>query len=268
MPLLENVTAHSLDADYRHVAERDREARPDPDSSTGRTGLAALVVMGLFGLLVTTAGVQTARNAADESSGHESLVTRVEARSAQVEARRDQIDELRQEVDALRSLYLETTSQGRALSARLDRLGTLTGALPVRGPGVRVVVDDAPGAVDDYNRVLDMDLQKLVNALWAAGAEAVAVDGHRLSNTSAIRQGGEAITVNYASVSPPYVVEAIGNPDTMPARFVETEHGRDWLDLRAVNGLQFQMKTVESLRLPAAPTRRTSLRHAIVGEKS
>jgi uncharacterized protein YlxW (UPF0749 family) len=268
MPLLDNVTAHSLDEDYRHVAERQRndEGGNGKQPPQIRPGLAALVVMGLFGILVTTAAVQTARNADAESTGRESLVTQVRARSAQVDARRARIAELRSEVESLQSLYLETTGQGRSLSSRLDRLGVVTGALAVRGPGVKVVVDDAPGAVSAYGRVLDKDLQKLANALWASGAEAVSINGQRLTNTSAIRLAGSAITVNYVSVSRPYTVLAVGNPDTMPARFVDTKHGRDWLDLRAVNGLEFAMTSEESLRLPAAPTRRVTLRHATRGE--
>lgn len=263
MPLLDNVTAHSMDQDYRHVAERDGRERQPPQI---RPGLAALVVMGLFGLLATTAAVQTARNSGADSTGRDSLVTQVQARSAQVDARRERVADLRAEVESLQSLFLETTGEGRALSRRLDRLGAATGALAVRGPGVKVVVDDAPGASSAYGRVLDKDLQKLANALWASGAEAISINGQRLSNTSAIRFAGSAITVNYVSLSRPYTVLAIGDPDTMPARFVDTKHGRDWLDLHAVNGLEFTMTTADSLRLPPAPTRRVSLRHASLGE--
>jgi uncharacterized protein YlxW (UPF0749 family) len=263
MQLLDYVTSHSLDADYAHVAERaGKEAQPP----TIRPGLAALVVMGLFGLLVATAAVQTARNAGDESTGRDSLVTQIKARSAQLDARRQRIANLRQENDSLQNLFLDTTSQGRALSARLDRLSVLSGALAVTGPGVKVVVDDAPDAVGDNQRVLDEDLQKLVNALWASGAEAISVNGQRLTNLSAIRFAGSAITVNFRSLSRPYTVLAIGNPDTMPARFVETEHGRDWLDLEQVYNLEFDMTTEESLRLPAAPARRLNLRLAKEGE--
>lgn len=263
MPLLDYITAHSLDEDYAHVAERAGENKPKQQV---RPGLAALIVMGLFGVLVTTAAVQTARNAEEESGGRESLVTQVKARTAQLDARRARATNLRQEIEGLQTLYLETTSQGRLLSARLDRLGTSTGAVPVTGPGVKVVVDDAPGAVGPVEQVLDEDLQKLVNALWASGAEAISINGQRLSNLSAIRSAGQAITVNFVSLSRPYTVLAVGNPDTMPARFVETEHGRDWLDLHAVNRLQFTMTEEESLRLPAAPNRRLTLRHAELGE--
>lgn len=264
MPLLDYINAHAMDEDYAHVAERaGTERRP----AQIRPGLAALVVMGLFGLLVTTAGVQTARNAGEESGSRASLVTQVKARSAQVDARRARVTNLRQEIDALQTRYLETTGQGRVLSSRLDRLGVATGAIPVAGPGVKVVVDDAPGATGPVEQVLDEDLQKLVNGLWVSGAEAISINGQRLTNLSAIRTAGQAITVNFVSLRRPYTVLAIGDPDTMPARFVETEHGQDWLDLHTVNRLQFTMTSEESLRLPAAPSRRLTVRHATQGEK-
>jgi uncharacterized protein YlxW (UPF0749 family) len=267
MPLLDYITTHSLDADYADAAERAAErSGSEKEPPQVRPGLAALVVMGLFGLLVATAAVQTARNAEDQSSGRESLVTQIDARSAQVDARRARIANLREENASLQQLYLDTTTQGRALSARLNRLGTLSGAVAVTGPGVKVVVDDAPGAVTDNQRVLDQDLQKLTNALWASGAEAISINGQRLSNLSAIRLAGSAISVDFVSLSRPYTVLAVGDPDTMPARFVETKHGRDWLDLRAVYGLEFEMTSEQSLSLPAAPARRLNLRHAIEGD--
>lgn len=264
MPLLDYVTVYSLDEDYAEVAKREGDGR---GTSRVRPGKAALVVLGVFGLLVATAGVQTARNAGQESRGRESLVTQIKMRTARVDGQRARADALRSEIDSLQNVDLQTTATGRALSARLDRLDLLTGAVPVTGPGVKVVVDDAPDAVDDKQRVLDQDLQKLVNALWASGAEAISINGQRLSNLSAIRFAGSAITVNFVSLSRPYTVLAVGDPDTMPARFVETEHGRAWLDLHAVEGLKFDMTSENSLRLPAAPARRLSLRHATQGER-
>jgi len=265
MPLLDYVIANSLDGDYAQAAER-AEAADGGEAPKIKPGIAALVVMGLFGVLVTTAAIQTARNAGDESAGKESLVNQIQARSAQVEARRERAANLREENESLQSLFLETTSQGRALSARLDRLGAVTGALPVTGPGVKVVVDDAPDGTSEKQRVFDKDLQKLVNALWASGAEAISINEQRLSNLSAIRLAGSAITVNYVSLSGPYTVLAVGDPDTMPARFVETKHGRDWLDLQAFYGLQFEMTAEDSMTLPAAPSRRLNLIHATQGD--
>ncbi len=107
--------------------------------------------------------------------------------------------------------------------------------------------------------MLDTDLQQLVNGLWEAGAEAISLNGQRLTNLSTIRLAGEAITVNAHSLRRPYVVLAIGNKDTLPARFAETSSGQAWLDLQREVGLRLNITPVSSLRLPAAEV---SLRYA------
>jgi len=258
MGLLDYVTSHSMDEDYAHVSAGS--GRPSEPRGI-RPGTAAIMIVGLFGLLLATAAVQTSRTAVASQDGRQQLVDQIEARTAQVEALRERIAETRIEVAELEERALQTTGRGRVLSDRLDRLGVLAGSAPVQGPGVRVVVDDAPGADSPLENVLDGDLQKLANALWLAGAEAISINGQRLTTLSAIRQAGDAITVNNVSLSRPYTVKAIGNPDTMPARFVETAHGSQWLDLQATYGLQFEMTTEESLRVSAA--NRLTLRHAV-----
>lgn len=261
MGLLDYLTAHSMDEDYAQVSRR-RGTRAEPRRV--RPGVAALVVVAVFGLLVGTAAVQTSRNAVASEGAREELVGQIEARSAEVEAMRERAVDLRGDVETLETQFLESTAQGRSVSDRLDRLGANTGWLGVTGPGVVVVVDDAPGATSAQQEVLDKDLQKLVNGLWAAGAEAVSVNGERLSNLTAIRNAGSAITVNYRSLSRPYVVSAIGDPNSIPARFVEHDHGAAWLDLQASFGLQFDMTTEEFLSLPAAD--RINLRQATTAE--
>jgi uncharacterized protein YlxW (UPF0749 family) len=249
MGLLNYLTAYSLDEDYAHVSQR---ASTSPEPPQPRAGLAALVILGLFGLLVATAAVQTSRNANSEADGHKQLATQISARSAQVDARRSRVTSLRAEVDDLNTQFVQATAQGRQLSGRLSRLGVRTGSTAVTGPGVRVVVDDNPNATSSTQRVLDKDLQKLANALWESGAEAISINGLRLSTLSAIRQGGSAITVNGRSLSRPYTVLAVGDRDSLPARFVETTHGSAWLDYQTTYGLEFEMTTEASLKLPAA----------------
>ena len=121
------------------------------------------------------------------------------------------------------------------------------------------MANDAPNATSSRNEVLDTDLQRLVNGFWEAGAEAIAVNGERLTNLSTIRTAGGAITVNARSLAPPYVVNVIGDKDTLPARFAETSSGQAWLDLQRDVGLRLTITPVSSLRLPATEV---SLRYA------
>jgi uncharacterized protein YlxW (UPF0749 family) len=264
MGLLNYLTATSLDEDYAQAHAARAEQPPGArERRSVRPGAAGLVVLALFGLLVATAAVQTSRGAADAAARHAELVKQVIARKQILADERDRARSLRSETETLQRVYLQATTEGRALQTRLTRLGVTTGAAPARGPGVRIVVDNGPPVSGDDNLVLDVDLQKMVNGLWLAGAEAIAINRERLTSLSAIRFAGDVMTVNYHRISPPYTVEAIGNPDNLAARFVDTPGGQWWLDLQALYGLTFEINTVpdqEPLTLPAA--RRTALRHA------
>jgi uncharacterized protein YlxW (UPF0749 family) len=219
-----------------------------------------MLVLALFGVLVATAGVQTARNADESASSRQALVGQVNARKAELATQRASVTSLTRSVAALQDSNLDATTQGRAVRARLDRLGVQTGAVAASGPGIRVVVDDAPGATEDNQLVLDQDLQKLVNSLWLIGAEAISVNGQRLTNLSAIREAGGAITVNFKSLGGPYTVSAIGNKNQMAAQLLEPPGGRPWLALRPGFGLPCDVNSDASSTLPASS--RTTLLHA------
>jgi len=187
-------------------------------------------------------------------------VEQVTERRAELADARDALSSLDSEVDQGQADALNATASGRTLSDRITALGVDAGTVEVTGPGIRIEVDDSPEADTDKQVVLDTDLQIMVNGLWASGAEAIAINGQRLTNLSSIRVAGEAITVNLRSLVRPYVVRAIGDPDDLGARFIESDGGVWWLNLKAVYGLQFSLSTEESLTLPAAQT--PQLRHA------
>jgi len=261
--LLDYITATSVDQDYEHVSRRRAEAGAGAGGRTrptGRPGRAALVVLLAFGLLVTTAGVQTARNAEETASSRATLVGQATARKATLTRQLREAASLRAEVSSAQARDLRATREGRAVQARLDRLGTLAGTSAVRGPGVRVVVDDAPDATGYQQQVQAADLVRLVNALWQIGAEAITVNRHRLTSLSAIRDAASAITVGFSSLRRPYVVSAVGNPDTMAADLLDSPGGQAWVTLQSTFGLQFRVDTEDSMSLPAAtaPTLRSA----------
>jgi uncharacterized protein YlxW (UPF0749 family) len=100
--------------------------------------------------------------------------------------------------------------------------------------------------------VVDRDLQLVVNGLWAAGAEAISINGRRLTSLTAIRSAGEAILVDYRPLRPPYVVSAIGDPRRLEARFADGPGG-EYLRLLADNfGVRVKTDSRSDLRLPAA----------------
>jgi uncharacterized protein YlxW (UPF0749 family) len=257
MGLLDYLTAHALDEDYAYASQR----RPAPTGRSrrrriGPVGAAALVA---FGLLVVVAGAQTSQSAANDARNRDSLAAQVSAQRERLSAERERIAALQVETALLQELQLAGDDSAQQLQQRVERLGVLTGSLAVRGPGVEVVADDAPNSDSDRTRVLDTDLQRLVNGFWAAGAEAISINGQRLTNLSTIRLAGDAITVNARSLRPPYTLRVIGDPDTLPARFAETSSGQAWLDLQQSVRLQLTISPREELDLPAS---RTTLRFA------
>jgi uncharacterized protein YlxW (UPF0749 family) len=260
MGLLNYITATSLDEDY---AVASRRQGPEDRPTQGKPSVFALLVLALFGVLVTTAAVQTARSAADTANSHSSLVAQINDRKRELASLRSQMAHLRGHVKGLQTQNLQATAEGRALQARLEQLGAATGSLPVQGPGVRIVVDDAPGG-GAGQQVLDKDLQKLVNGLWQVGAEAISINGQRISNLTAIRRASQGITVNYRHINRPYVVSAIG-PEQVGVRFLDTTGGQTWLALKSAVNLRFDINSEGSMKLPAAS--RLTLRHARAQEK-
>jgi len=256
-PLLELVTRESLDLDYEDVARR----RADPGPAAGPTPhRGAAVAVGIFGLLVAVAAVQNSRNADLDEASRNALVERIEVRKDAVSTLQDRIVDLRDQNDKLLDLVMDLTTAGQNLGQTIDDLEAMTGFAAVTGPGLRVTVDDQPQG-DPDGRVRATDLRILVNGLWQAGAEAVAINGRRLTSLSAIVNSGIAIQVNKGPLSPPYVVQAIGGPN-LDADFVETQSGLTFIALTEQFGFVVERDTVASLLLPAAPPSMLRLRYA------
>jgi uncharacterized protein YlxW (UPF0749 family) len=93
----------------------------------------------------------------------------------------------------------------------------------------------------------------LTDALWSAGAEAISVNGHRLTVLSAFRNVGIGILVNTQPLSPPYVFDVIGDPDTMPAHLLSSSIGEKWYTLKDSFGFRFDVRNGGTMTLPAAP---------------
>lgn len=189
---------------------------------------------------------------------------RVGASSANSVLRQEVVDdlalqeELQGQIAALNADILATHSDnldmGGEGGADASQLGMLAGTLPVAGPGIVISLDDT-AAVTSAERIKDFDLQVLVNALWASGAEAIAVDGQRLSTASAIRNAGEAVMVNLTPLSSPYVVEAIGDPTSLQVRLARTRAAGHLAVLRDTYGVSVTIDAADELVLPAAPSR-------------
>lgn len=260
-PLLTLITMESLDEDYRHVADRRAAAGTIADRSR-RPHLVAMAVVAAFGLLATVAALQTSASAGVDSANRNSLLRQIEERREEATGLQRSVQQLRELTVRLQERHDEAGRSERVAATRVERLAALTGFGPVTGPGVVITVDDAPNG----EAVRDTDLALLVNGLWAAGAEAISINGKRLTVRSALRNSGVAINLNGPPpLSPPYVVSAIGENKTLQADLLDTETGLAFSSLADALGLRVQRENVEEITLPAATQRQLRLRSAVSG---
>ena len=251
MPLLSLITQRSLDADYEHVAARKRANGEDPAERRVTLRTAAIVLLA-FGLLVTVAAVQTSRNASDDEASRASLIDQINLRRQSVGGLQQQLSAERRDQLALQRSVTRAQTEAQAAQARVDRVAARTGFAPVKGPGIRATVDSAPGS-DNNQLVRDSDLALLTDALWAAGAEAISVNGERLTVLSSFRNVGVNVLVNSRPVNPPYVFDVVGNPDTLAADLLSSSVGGRWYALKNSLGFGFDVRNAGNLTLPAAP---------------
>ncbi|GAC1324880.1 MAG: DUF881 domain-containing protein [Mycobacteriales bacterium] len=223
------------------------------------------VLLVATGALIATAAVSAHRRAPAAASERSELGRQVRARTAATDGLQHRLASLRRDVARERRLALRATREGAALEAENSALEVATGVDPVSGPGVRVSLSDAkpgdttlsgarsaPTTPAANGRVLDRDLQDVVNALWAAGAEAVAVGDQRLTVQSAIRSAGDAILVDFRPVSSPYVVSAVGDPVRLEADFAASATARRLHSFTSAYGLGFTVRRADRVGLPAA----------------
>jgi uncharacterized protein YlxW (UPF0749 family) len=259
--LLEQVSATSLDEDYGKVAAQRGERGVGPRRRPQVLGAVALVALGL---LIAITALQTRSAGPVDAQERSALARQIHDREADISRIASRSDQLESEVEGLQGTAEQIGSRGEELLDSLDDARLVSGAVAAEGPGVRIVADDeVDGSASSGGTILDVDLQVLVNGLWQAGAEAVSINGNRLGSLSAIRTAGRAITVNYNSLTPPYVVTAIGDPDTLEATFADTPGGQAWFDLETNYGIQFEMDTVDELTLPAMPDERLEVQYAM-----
>jgi uncharacterized protein YlxW (UPF0749 family) len=264
MSLLVDVMTRTVDPSYAEAARRRAEAGDvSGRGARGRTVLA-LVTLVALGLLLSTAWLQTRGARPAGVVAREQLAAEIQRQSAVAGAMQRSNAQLLGQIEADRRRQLELSAQS-GLADQVAQLAMVTGAAAVHGPGVTVTLDDAPSAKDtaangdprtqqasDDGRVLDQDLQVVVNGLWGAGAEAIAINGQRLTALSAIRSAGQAILVDYRPLSPPYTISAIGSPDTLQARFSDGPGGRDVQYLKDNFGVQASVSGSSDLLLPAS----------------
>ena len=261
--LLDAVLAETLDPAYAQAAAARAAGRPERPRWRGRALVA--LTMAIAGLLIAVTYDQAAAGAEGREQVREALIGDIDQESSISDDLQDQLQDLSQQVTSTRDELLAASAVGQEALDDLARAEQGSAAVEVTGPGLLVTLanadpkaDDDPvgGATEDdgRGRVRDGDLQLVVNALWAAGAEAVSINGQRLGPLTAIRFAGEAVLVDFKPVTNPYEIKAIGDPDTLAGRFLASTEVGSLAIISDTYGLRFDYARKDELTLPAAST--------------
>jgi uncharacterized protein YlxW (UPF0749 family) len=216
------------------------------------------VAAAVAGLLFATSA-QTAKGTDLRATGRTDLVDVIRSQTFAVERQAASVQRLQAEVDQLTARSSPGSAAVRKVRSQADRLAPLVGTDPVSGPGLTVTLDDAKrtaaslpdGFTADDIVVHQQDVQSVVNALWAGGAEAMMIQDQRVIATSAVQCVGNTLLLQGRVYSPPYVIKAIGNTSSLKAaldRDPQVRIYREWVD--AV-GLGYDVATTDQADFPA-----------------
>lgn len=247
--LLDALFRESLDAGY---AASEAAARRSPGKRTLYKALSALAAL-VLGFLLAVAYQKVVEEQPQRQTARDGLIADIHTRQDRIETLQGREELLRGQVNSLQAALLNdsTLEQIRSYEAA-------TGLRKVSGDGVVVTMTDAPQTTDPFgnppakdSRVLYLDLRTVVNQLWSDGAEAISINGQRLTAMSTIRSAGEAILVDFKPLISPYKVSAIG-PGSMTDDFNDSPTAALFRQLVQTKGMGFSVKATDDLTLPAA----------------
>ena len=256
MALITELREGSLEAGYAAAsARRVAEGQPSHTSTRSPLVIAFAVIVGFLLVVSAMAATSVVEQARAE------LIGQITARQEAGDALAEKVSALEAEVAGARSAALGASGQSGVLS-QLAFLQSVTGVVAVTGPGLTVTLDDSADAVSgadaargssgfEAGRVSAADLQIVSNGLWAAGAEAISINGQRLTTRSAIRFAGQAILVDFRPLVRPYVVTAIGDAKALQSSFGSSPTGSYLKSLEDNYGIPVAISGSASLTCPA-----------------
>jgi uncharacterized protein YlxW (UPF0749 family) len=222
-------------------------------------GALVPVVALLAGLLFATSG-RTAQGTDLRAGDTTELSGLIDQRNAVIDRQTDQLGDLQRQVERLTE-QVATRDGDVAAAQTAGDAGALSAALvPLTGPGVVITLDDAPTRPDgslpvnarpDDLVIHQSDVQAVVNAVWAAAADGVAIMDERLIATSAVRCVGNTLLLQGRTYSPPFVIAAIADASAVRAQLAASPQVAVLQQAVDAFGLTFTVRERPSVRLPA-----------------
>lgn len=222
-------------------------------SSVRSWRFAAPLALAACGLLLVTSA-KAADGTDLRGSGIAELGDVVREAELRGEALSTTAEQLRSEIDALTD---DEAPEKSAEQDDLEEFAQLAGMTPVEGPGVQVTLSDAPeplGLEEDQNLedyiVHQQDLEAVINALWAGGAEAMTVMDQRIIATSSVKCIGPVLYLQGRSYGPPYIISAIGDIEAMMAALDESPGVAEYRAFADQIGLGYELNVMENIAMP------------------
>lgn len=166
-----------------------------------------------------------------------------------------QLAELRAQLGAVGERNARLGGQAEAVHRRVNELRRAAGMTPVSGPGLVVTLDDARLPSTASRRSIELgivhatDLTDVFNTAWKAGAEAISVNGERITAASACV--GAVIQINGTLLSPPFVISIVGAPERLQTVFAAPEELADLKARRDAYGLRLAVARADRVDIPA-----------------
>lgn len=165
----------------------------------------------------------------------------------------EEVKRLREDNTRLQNMVAQGTNASVELNASLQESKLFSGLTEVEGPGITIILRDSAQPPDEFipeaNIVHDYDVLRVVNEMWAAGAEAVSVNGRRVGPTSSFRCVGPTILVDSVKIASPVTIRVVGDPDALFGAI--NLPGGALEDLRRVDPAMVQVEVVKRHLLPA-----------------
>ena len=263
LTMLADLMNNHLDPGYAAAARRRETGEPPSRLANRGRSVLTLVCAAVIGLVLAAAYRETAATAPDTTKTRDALIAEVRKAQNDTDALQRSADERRKQVAAAQDAAVADGGTGQTLSRKVREAEALTGLSTVRGPGVVLQIADGEPTKDpvtgsitsdpQLSLVQDSDLQAMVNAVWAAGAEAVAIDGQRLTALSTIRSAGAAILVDFRPVDNPYTIIAVGSSDRLYRNLLRSVAVRQFQSYVKDYKMGFDLRRDDTLRLGAGP---------------
>ena len=219
-----------------------------------RSSLLLAAVLAVLGFLLVTAAYTTRQDKRAAEPRKAELIRQILDRRSQVDDLDQAVRQLRDQVLAAQREDVRRNLVARDVAERTALLAAQAGATAMKGPALIVRLSDSDRQPTDATadsgafKIHDADLQLVVNALFEAGAEAVAINGNRIVATTPIRAAGSTIVVNFRPLTPPYRVVGIG---ASHSRFDDSDIARRFRRWTKLFGLGFNASHSNSATVPA-----------------